>query len=333
MDFSQLNETDVREEILAPLIRELGYRSGAEHNVVREQSLRYPQISLGRKNDKRDPILRGKADYILEAGGRVRWVIEAKAPSCALDIDDIEQCWTYANHPEVRAVYFVMCNGLKLSIFQTNGGPNVEPIFSLTFEQLQEAAQREILFGILSPQAVLRDHPRVTVDTNIPLAAGLRSVARITNGYIRYDKCTVPMPAIAELQVTIIGGAIERDERNGLVAYLESQAPTRTIQAFIERMGLSIFEMSSSANTLSTDMANPTTFVYEAGIIFPEGEELHDLNTWQVVTLQRNVHVRINARAMGALVGNCFAGTFRNDTVYDERFPVSFEGHFCLFLA
>ncbi len=69
LKFDDLNETDVREEIVAPLIRNLGYRSGTENNVIREQSLRYPRAFLGHKNPGKDPIRRGKADYILEAGG------------------------------------------------------------------------------------------------------------------------------------------------------------------------------------------------------------------------------------------------------------------------
>jgi hypothetical protein len=35
-DFEKLGETDVREEILAPLLRSLGYRSGTENDVIRE---------------------------------------------------------------------------------------------------------------------------------------------------------------------------------------------------------------------------------------------------------------------------------------------------------
>lgn len=71
INFEELNESDVREEILAPLVGDLGYRSGTEHNVIREQPLRYPHAFLGRKDSKRDPLLRGKADYILVAGRRV----------------------------------------------------------------------------------------------------------------------------------------------------------------------------------------------------------------------------------------------------------------------
>ncbi|MBU6475326.1 MAG: hypothetical protein KGQ70_05120, partial [Alphaproteobacteria bacterium] len=46
-DFSTLSEADIREEIVAPLLKSLGYRSGTENNIIREQTLRYPHISLG----------------------------------------------------------------------------------------------------------------------------------------------------------------------------------------------------------------------------------------------------------------------------------------------
>ncbi|MGA2403556.1 MAG: hypothetical protein ABSG91_17920 [Syntrophobacteraceae bacterium] len=39
-----LNEQDVREEIIAPLLRHLGYRSTTKYNLLREQLLRYPWL-------------------------------------------------------------------------------------------------------------------------------------------------------------------------------------------------------------------------------------------------------------------------------------------------
>ncbi len=166
LKFEELNETDIREEVLAPLVRTLGYRSGTSHNVIREQSLRYPRAFLGRKDVKKDPLLRGKADYILEANGKVRWVIEAKAPDVEINIDSIEQAWSYANHAEVRAVYFVLSNGKILQIFQTNQGPNSGPIFSVTYEALEQKLSN--IKNILSPEAILRDHPEIAPVT-LPL--------------------------------------------------------------------------------------------------------------------------------------------------------------------
>ena len=55
LPFDRMGEADVREEVLAPLVRSLGYRTGGEHDVIREQSLRYPKIFLGRKNPAKDP--------------------------------------------------------------------------------------------------------------------------------------------------------------------------------------------------------------------------------------------------------------------------------------
>ena len=71
-DFNSLNETDIREEIIAPLLRYLGYRSGTSNNIIREQPLSYPKEFLGKKK-KNDPILRGRADYICDVKGQVKW--------------------------------------------------------------------------------------------------------------------------------------------------------------------------------------------------------------------------------------------------------------------
>ncbi len=138
LPFDRMNEADVREEVISPLIRSLGYRTGTENNVVREQGLRYPRQYLGRKDPARDPGLRGKADYILEVKGRVRWVIEAKAPGVELGPNDSEQAWSYANHPEVRAVYYALCNGWQLSIYSTSHGPNSGALLKIDYSALAE---------------------------------------------------------------------------------------------------------------------------------------------------------------------------------------------------
>ena len=48
-DFASMNETDVREVIVRPLIESLGYRHGAEEYIRTEQTLRYAKAFLGRK--------------------------------------------------------------------------------------------------------------------------------------------------------------------------------------------------------------------------------------------------------------------------------------------
>ncbi|NQU99490.1 MAG: type I restriction enzyme HsdR N-terminal domain-containing protein, partial [Parcubacteria group bacterium] len=105
-NFERMNETDVRENVIVPLLRELGYRHSSSNDIITEQTLRYPKRYIGKKKGGKDPDLRGKADYILDVENRLRWVIEVKAPELEISIDDIEQAYTYAYHPEVRAIYF-----------------------------------------------------------------------------------------------------------------------------------------------------------------------------------------------------------------------------------
>src|ERR1700739_4327959 len=185
IQFENLNEADVREEVIAPLLRRLGYKSGTPNNVIREQSLRYPRLSLGRQDPRKDHELRGTADYILEIENRLRWVLEAKAPDPAIGVDDVEQAWSYANHPEVRAIYFALCNGRSLAVYRTSYGPEVPPVLSVTYDRFDQDFQ--LIENLLGPGALLRDFPNTAIDVGIPIAPGLRSIARITNGLVRYN--------------------------------------------------------------------------------------------------------------------------------------------------
>src|SRR5437016_14640977 len=83
LSFDAMNEADVRAEVIDPVLHALGYRSGTEHNILRERALelRYLHIFLGRKKPGKDPVLRGKPDYICEVRGFARWPVEAKPPS------------------------------------------------------------------------------------------------------------------------------------------------------------------------------------------------------------------------------------------------------------
>lgn len=287
-------------------------------------------LSLGRKDAKKDPALRGKADYILEAQQRVRWVIEAKAPEVSISTDDVEQAWTYANHPEVRAVYFVLCNGRVLLVFRTVHGPESPPVLSLTYEQLEPDFQ--ILWNLLSPEALLRDFPDVQIDVGLPIAPGLRSIARITNGVIRYESNSAGSVVLNELQTGVREGAVERDSSGGLVAFLKTAGPSRSLQELNERLGLSAFEMTSTDSQLSTDPAHPTLFKYVHRIILPAGEKILDLNTWRHIQLPQNISCDVHTEATGAFANGTFSGAFSTAMHYVEAGKIihmsgSFEIH------
>ncbi len=332
INFENLNEADVREEVLAPLIRKLGYRSGTGHNVIREQSLRYPRAFIGRKNSKRDPILRGVADYILEAGSSVRWVIEAKAPDANIDVDTIEQAYTYANHPEVRAVYFALSNGKKFVVFRTNRGPGSKSILDFSYEELEN--NYRTIADLLSPDSILRDYPNIEPDFGNPIGEGLRSVVRIANGVFCYDRSSVNMPALFELQTSISGGAIERDENGRLVAFLSTIAPTRSVQKLNQRLGLTSFEMYSNDCYISSDSQAPTVFHRDEAVTFPAGETLLDFNSWQEVTLPMNITCRVTTKAFGHLEKNLYCGAFSQIIDVQNSYQnVRFDGRYEIFIA
>ena len=329
--FDSLGEADVREEIVAPLLRHLGYRSGTPNNVIREQHLTYPHSQLGRRKPT-DPILRGKADYICVAGGVINWVIEAKAPSVALDEKEEAQAWSYASHPEIRAVYFVLTNGREFKLFRTDRGPQAGPLFACTYEKLQDK-----LSGIentLSPDAIWRQFPKHEIDTGVPLGPGLRSLVRITGGQVRYTKVTPDNPSLRELIMTITDGSVERAANGTVEANLLSVVPFQSLQELNEQFGLHRMRLSSQSHELSIDEDHPTVFESITKTILPQGLEVLNLSNWSAFTIPLNVSAEVTTRASGHLAGSAFTGIFFAMIKYHELMTaVSLEGAFHIQLA
>jgi hypothetical protein len=312
-DFTTLNEADIREEIIAPLLKYLGYRSGTDNNVIREQTLHYPHAFLGRKKPN-DPPVRGRADYICEAQKKIRWVIEAKPPNADISADDNEQAYTYANHPEIRAVYFCLTNGKSFQVFQTNRGPGQPPVYECSYEDLPLALVP--LQNLLSPSAVLRTFPTTEIDTGLPIGEGLRSIVRMTNGVIVYETNSIGNKPLEGMTFTISRGAIQRNDAGRLEAYLETIAPLQALQSLNEKLGLNKFTLFSEDAAVSSDPSKPTIFIGTTEHVLPQGEKCLDLARWQEVEFQCNIRVRTTATAVGTLSGNVFAGRFEGRMLY-----------------
>jgi hypothetical protein len=306
--------------------------SGSENNIIREQSLRYPKLSLGLKNPKKDPELRGKADYILEVKGRIRWVLESKAPQIQIDNESIEQTWTYASHPEVRAVYFVICNGLTLSIFLTSHGPSAGALLTLPFEEFENKFQ--LLSNLLSPEALLHEFDSTKIDVGLPIAIGLRSLARISNGVIQLKRNSLNLRSVNDLQMYVEDGDVQRDQDGKLVASLRTIVHSQSLQELNERLGLSNFEMNSDSTELSTDQQNPTIFSYSGRAILPAGEEVPDVFTGRTNKFETNITCDVTAAARGVFADRLFRGAFEMSTRYREiGLDLTLSGIFKIHLA
>ena len=316
ISFEGMNEADVREEFVTPLLRRLGYRSGFKHNIVREQSLRYPRSSLGRKK-RSDPMLRGKADYICEANGRIRWVIEAKAPSESLGIDEAEQAYTYARHPEVRAVYFCLTNGHEFVVYRTDESPDAGPVLTVDYDDFPAGFSR--IESLLSPAAVVRDHPEIEIDIGLPIGPSLRSVAQIVSGRVTIQSVTPNLTPLMGLNHSITEGAIERVEDESLVIYLDLLAPFQGLQDFSRRFGLDRMELASADSVLSADQGAPTVFLASQEMIIPVGERVLDLQSWTHIVSPIQLAGRADTRAEVVIEGHRLHGAW-SQTV---AFPVA----------
>ena len=104
---NSLTEADVREEIVTPVLRALGYDKGSYFSVDREKKLDFI--------DKRRFI-----DYSMTLFEENFWLIEAKRPNFKKDhfeYTDFQQALEYAVHPEINAALVVMCDGEKIEVF------------------------------------------------------------------------------------------------------------------------------------------------------------------------------------------------------------------------
>lgn len=320
-DFDEYNETDVREEIIAPFLRHLGYRTGGEHNIRRELTLTYDRISLGRRKTK-DPLLTGKADYICTAGGRVQWVIEAKPPREKLTTQSEEQAWTYANHPNVKAVYHCLTNGREFKVFQTSNGPEHPPIFACSYEELKERIVA--LESLLRPESVLAAFPLQTADLGEPLGPGLRSIVRIAGGLQRTTRTFPALPLLNELVTTIKDGQVERvDDR--LKAVINTQSAIQALQELNEQFGLDQQVLFSDAQTISVNPEQPTEFSSSYEVVLPAGTNLLDIQNWKRVTLPSNITSSVTVSAFVYLSGKTSLGRF------DAFILMNFQGRVARF--
>lgn len=283
----EMNEATVREEILAPFLRQLGYKTGTDADIQREVNLVYPKIYLGKKS-KKDPFIRGRADYIIEVKDHARWVLEAKASDQDIDTESTEQAYTYAIHGEIRAVYFAISNGKRIVVYNTSQPPDGSPALDLAYDDFLLAD------AVLSPDAIRQKFPK-SGPIGTPLAPGLGSIAKVISGKIRYNKLDFDHPLITETQISIVDGNIERGSDLNLVANITVQGPFSSIHDFVHKLGLDRLTYTSEDKEISSDRSNPTVFEYEGAHVLPRGEKLFDPKSQTYVTLENEISCHVTS--------------------------------------
>lgn len=330
----EMNEADVRGEIIDPLLRRLGYGMGTEYPILRERTvqLRYPNAYLGKKSPGKDPALRGRADYICEVRGFGRWVVEAKPPSQDITLDDVEQAHSYSTHPEIQARFFVLSNGHRALVFESNRGPGVAPLLEFPLEDLE--SNWFALQNLLSPEAIKRHYTTVRIDPKRPLAPGFGSKVQILNGSTTIDTVDIevlewpasfPKLALDHLKrqegtiMGIIGDRCWRAEDGSLNAEVRMPPPHQGSVALLQQVGFMTQIYTCRDPEISQQIDRPSRFEYTSMVQIPAGTDAFDHLLGQSTRLPVPVELTTYAEAIGSLSQNTFGGTYLMRQVFDVQ--------------
>jgi hypothetical protein len=122
LEDDDFREDSVREEIIVPIVKALGYSVTPPNKIIRSKPLEHPFISVGSARKKVMCI----PDYLFEVDGKYAWVLEAKSPTeNILSGKHVEQTYSYAIHSEIRVPLFALCNGKEFVLFSIS---DPEPI-------------------------------------------------------------------------------------------------------------------------------------------------------------------------------------------------------------
>jgi 16S rRNA G966 N2-methylase RsmD len=161
-DFSSLDspnfkEDSVREDLIMPLLKELGYSSQSENKIIRSKSVRHKFVQTGSGKHKLNSV----PDYLLEVGGKYAWVLDAKAPNEDIKTGkNVEQTYFYAIHPEIRVQIYAVCNGREFIAFDIHG----DTLIYFALSEIEKYWQK--LQDLLSPQAFDKTQKRIEEKKN-----------------------------------------------------------------------------------------------------------------------------------------------------------------------
>ena len=89
-------------------------------------------------------------DYLFEVDEKPTWILDAKSPSeSIIKSKNIEQAYSYAMHPEVRARFFSLCNGREFVLYSVD---DFKPLLQFPMQALP--LYWENMKAILAPENI-----------------------------------------------------------------------------------------------------------------------------------------------------------------------------------
>ncbi|HHC1774482.1 TPA: hypothetical protein ACN7WD_003749 [Klebsiella pneumoniae] len=140
---NEFKEDSVREELILPIIKALGYKVSGDNRVIRSKTLSHPFVSIGSQPRKISIV----PDYVFLSNDRPYWILDAKAPSEKITKSiHVEQAYSYAIHPEIRAEMYALCNGHEFILYSIR---ELNPILNFRLKDIESNWDK--LFRILNP--------------------------------------------------------------------------------------------------------------------------------------------------------------------------------------
>lgn len=158
-DFTLLNSTDfkedsVREEIIQPILKKLGYSASGENKILRSKVVSHPFVQVGSGQRQ----INSFPDYLFQIDDKYAWVLDAKSPDEEIKSgENVEQVYFYAIHPEIRVNFFALCNGKEFILFEKE---NEKPLLYFHVSEIDRHWKK--LLKLLSPEAFKKEKAEAT---------------------------------------------------------------------------------------------------------------------------------------------------------------------------
>ena len=152
LDNSEFQEDAVREELIFPLLKSLGYTASGENKIIRSKKLKHPFYYFGTTKYDVNII----PDYTFQIEEKNKWILDAKRPTENIfEGKNVFQAYSYAMHPEIQSDIYCLCNGKEFVIFDIK---SPKPLLSFNLKDLKNNWKK--LNDYLSPELVIKPHIR-----------------------------------------------------------------------------------------------------------------------------------------------------------------------------
>ncbi|WP_122677345.1 type I restriction enzyme HsdR N-terminal domain-containing protein [Pseudomonas viridiflava] len=243
-------EDSVREEIITPILKRLGYKVEGKARISRSKPLINEFIRIGVTNHPVTTI----PDYTLYYDGEAVLVIDAKNPSENINSPShIQQAYSYAVHPEIRCQHFALCNGHRFVLFNQT---STTPVFEMDFRDYE--TQWSTLEKYLKPQNLKNPGlTRFASDAGIKCArmgigtGAIHWYPAMPSHFARIDKDTITISS----NVEIAGEehCISFDVNSSQLPKILSCLPPEAAEAFTRALDTAPFQAESN-HMISLDL-------------------------------------------------------------------------------